>query len=106
MIIVDDFVASFPNGEARICEVMGLNEIGDPVTDLNVFVPFQQVRLRFEKNMSKAQAKKVLLLCLNQAHVDINIQQDKETWSQTYNHFLCMLMDKIAMFCWKYKRPS
>ena len=41
-IIVVDFVASFPNGEATIYEVMGLNEIEDPVTDLNVFVPFQQ----------------------------------------------------------------
>ena len=36
---------------------VGLNEIEDPVTDLNVFVPFQQVRVRLKKYMSKAQAK-------------------------------------------------
>ena len=40
-----------------IYEVMGLNEIEDPVTDLNVFVPFQQVRVRLKKYTSKAQAK-------------------------------------------------
>ena len=57
-----------------IYEVMGLNEIEDPVTDLNLFVPFQQVRVRLKKYMSKAEANKVLLLCSNQSHVHSNIQ--------------------------------
>ena len=42
-------------------EVMGLNEIEDSVTDLNVFVPLYQVIVRFKTYMSKAQANKVLL---------------------------------------------
>ena len=44
-----DFVASFPNGEPTIYEVIGLSGIEDPVTDLNVFVAFQQLRVRFKK---------------------------------------------------------
>ena len=88
VVIVDDFLASFPNGEARICELMGLNEIGDPVTDLNVCIPFQEVRVRFQKNMSKAQAKKVLLLSLRKAHVDINLQQGKENLEPNIQPFV------------------
>ena len=78
VVVVDDFLAPVADGMVRICELMGLNEIGDPVLDQNIFVPLPTVRTRFEKNMSKAQAKKTLLICLKDNNFQNALQQDKE----------------------------
>ena len=52
-----------------------------PLKNLNMYKIFLflcTVRTRFEKNMSKAQAKKTLLICLKDNNFQTPLQQDKE----------------------------
>ena len=61
VIIVDEFLIPVPpnHGHTRVCEVMGLDQIGDTIDGPPCFVRIGSLRQRFEQNMSRPQAKKI-----------------------------------------------
>ena len=66
VIIVDEFLIPVPpnHGHTRVCEVMGLDQIGDTIDGPPCFVRIGSLRQRFEQNMSRPQAKKIMILAL------------------------------------------
>ena len=68
VVIVDDFLATLPQGFLRVCEVVGLNQIGDVIPGKQSFVRVETLRQRFQLNMSKPQAKKIMILAIRTAH--------------------------------------
>ena len=68
VVIVDDFLAILPQGFMRVCEVVGLNQIGDVIPGKQSFVRVESLRQRFQLNMSKPQAKKIMILAIRTAH--------------------------------------
>ena len=80
VVIVDDFrVSCHPkSGNVRICEVFGLDEIGDSIDGPQCFVELASLRKRFDSNMSSPQAKKVMILALN-SHLKAQSLDDRSS---------------------------
>ena len=60
VVVTDEFLA----GQLRVCEVIGLDQIGEIIVTPPTFVLLGSLRERFKLNMSKAQAKKIMILAL------------------------------------------
>ena len=58
--ITDEFLA----GQLRVCEVIGLDQIGEIIVTPPTFILLGSLRERFKLNMSKPQAKKIMILVL------------------------------------------
>ena len=60
VVITDEFLA----GQLRVCEIIGLDQIGEIILTPPTFVLLGSLRERFKLNMSKPQAKKIMILAL------------------------------------------
>ena len=61
-------MATLAQGFIRVCEVIGLDQIGDIIPGKQSFVQVESLRQRFQLNMSKPQAKKIMILAIRTAH--------------------------------------
>ena len=64
VVILDYFVMPCKDGNQRVCNIMGFNEIGDDIPGSKCYVGIPALKRLFQLNMSKAQAKKCMLLAL------------------------------------------